>query len=93
MEDTKTTPENVAISNFLGKGFFLMKEIIILAHKIKNNIMVIKEIKIPNKIKIITPTFLSSITIISNNDNLRNILLQLNYFVSSIRKVLHSSLK
>ena len=34
-----------------------MKEIIILAHKIKNNIRVINEIKIPNKIKIITPPY------------------------------------
>ena len=32
-----------------------MKEIIMLAHKIKNNITVMKEIKRPNKIKIITP--------------------------------------
>ena len=32
-----------------------MKEIIMLAHKIKNNIMVMKEIKKPNKIKMIIP--------------------------------------
>jgi len=31
-----------------------MKEIIMLAHEIKNNIMVIKEIRKPNKIKINT---------------------------------------
>lgn len=32
-----------------------MKEIIMLAHKIKNNIRVIKEIKKPNIIEIIIP--------------------------------------
>ena len=60
MEDTRTTPDSVAISNFLGKAFFLMKKMIMLAHNTKNNIMVMKEMKRPNKIKMGIPPSLVS---------------------------------